>query len=426
MDLERIVNILVDNAEELRHASKIDMSMFPQEQVPIIYAKAAEGTFQKRDFETTGRYLYLGQQWEQLLQWGVYLYHSGSDKEKKAGKNFLEILMCHNKLPEEISIELANDILAHEGEYSRFRAAMALDAGRAVTRAEEVANQFLNEGRYSDGTKFLAVAGKKLSDKQVKKYSEIALEKGMYKDAFEFYEQQKLPIPHNRAKVIAIDGKESWLFNRVVKYMDETQHSFTPKDFKEFGDKFFEEGNQWEALNIYERAGDTIQPQEYKTKGEQILAQSRAIESTRNAWSHGQPLPSIKLAFDYLSRYNLEEAKQRIAKFANNLLEEGDFVRFDHNFSQFGILYEMIDLPLPVDKALIAAQIAENNKAYDEAAKYYVAAGMKDAARKMGDIAIRSDNNWQKTYGARNCFELAGDEEGLAIISFLEKNTRRD
>ena len=84
--------------------------MFPKEQVPDIYAKSAEGAFQRKDFEATGYYLFLGQRWDKLLEWGKSFCHSKSDEERKAGRYFLETLMCHDNLPEDVATELANDI----------------------------------------------------------------------------------------------------------------------------------------------------------------------------------------------------------------------------------------------------------------------------------------------------------------------------
>jgi hypothetical protein len=423
VDLESITNILVENAEQLRNKSNIDMSMFPKKQVPKIYAKAAEGTFKKRDFDSAAHYLFLGKQWNKLLEWGTPLYHSKLDQEKKAGRYFLEILIAHYKLPETVAIELAEDILANEGENSYYDVARALYAGKATVKAGEIADKLLNKGIFESNL-FLAVAGRELSDKERKRYSKIALENKRYEDAFKFYEEQSLQIPRTRAKAILNGDKSEGLFNRVVEHMAKTKNTFTPRDFKEFGDKFFEKGDYGNALKIYEVAGNTIIPEGYITRGLTILSKSKKIESERKSWSSGQVMPSVQIAFNYLSRYDLDKAKQRIAKYADNLLEEKDFAKIGPNFSQFGLIYKMINLPIPVNKALIAAQIAEEKEKYEEAAKYYIVAGMKDAAKKMGNKALQSSDKWQRTHVAKKAFEALGDKEGLAIADFMKRNIK--
>jgi tetratricopeptide (TPR) repeat protein len=424
-ELERIVKILVDNSEQFRNRSSIDMSMFPKKQVQKIYTKAAEGTFQKKDFEATATYLWLGKAWDKLLEWGVPFYHSRIDKKKEVGKSFLEVLMVHNTLPESLAIELAEDILANDGESSRCRAAIALEAGGAKTKAKEVAMELLNKGIYKASLDFLKVAGKNLSNKEREKYSEIAMQKGRYEDAFDFYEDRRLKMPHNKAKIIINNLKPEWCFDEIVKHMDENGNPFTPKEFKKFGNKFFKKGDYWRALGVYARALDSIKPEEYKIKGEKILSQSKKIESERNSYTPGEIMPSVRLAFDYLSRWDAEKAKQRITQYADDLLEKKDFAEVGPNFLQFGKIYKMAGLQIPAEKALIAAQIAEKREKYNEAAEYYIAAGMRDSAKRMGDISLQSKYEWDRIYGSKKIFQAIDDKEGIAISEFLEKNTRR-
>ena len=420
-NLERIVNVLVDRAEDLRHNNDPDMSMFPKEQVPEIYTKAAERTFQKKDFESTAHYLYLGHNWDKLLELGIPLYHSESEEERKAGKYFLDSLIQHTNIPEDLAVELAEEMISKQvPDY--YWAAIALNSGKAVTRAGELANQLLGDGRYDDGIRFLAVAGKKLSDDEREKYSDAALENGKPEDAFKFYSELELPIPYDKAKAM-IDGKNRWLFDTVLKYVNKTGNSFTPQDFREFGDKFFDEENYYTALKVYVNAGRIIKKEEYRVLGEQILSESKRIERERTSWSGGV-LPSVKIAFDYLSKHSRRKARQRIAQYADNLLEEEDFAKFGTNILHFGEIYKMIGVSIPIDTALKAAQIAEKKERYSEAAEYYMVAGMKDDAKRMGNTALQSDNDWQKRYGARDCFQAANDKEGLAIAEFLDKNLR--
>ena len=205
--------------------------------------------------------------------------------------------------------------------------------------------------------------------------------------------------------------------------MDKNKNPFIAEDFKEFGDKFYDEEKYERALEVYERARNTIQPEEYKTRGEQILSQSKKIESERSSYSPDEPMPSVKIAFNYLLKHNVKKAKERITQYANNLLEKEDFARVGPNFSQFGKLYEMIGVPIPVDKALIAAQIAEKRKKYFEAAEYYAIAKKKNDVKRMGDVALQGDNDWLKNHNARKCFQLVKNKEGRAIVEFLTKNT---
>ena len=422
-NLEGIVNVLVERSKEFERKNSIDMSMFPADQISEIYLKAGEETFLRGDFKSAAHYLFFGQNWDKILEFGVSYFHGDSNEEKEVGKDFLRILTAHDKLPKHIAIELAEDMISEEhSDY--WGAARALNAGGAVIRAEEMAYQLLNEGMIEEGTLFLAVAGKKLSDEDREKYSGIALDKGRFEDAFNFYEGQDLMMPMDKAKSIINGRKNDWLFDKVVKYMDDTKHSFVPRDFREFGDEFFEQGEYYKALGLYKRAGKMIRAKEYRAKGGQILSESTKIESARDSYSPGSIMSSVKIAFDYLSQHSVKEAKKRIAQYANNLLEEKDFAKVGSNVSQFGKLYEMIKTRIPADKALRAASIAEEKEGYDEAANYYVFAGMKDDAKRMGNMALRSDNSWQRKYGARECFKVAGDKEGIALVGFLDKNTR--
>ena len=43
----------------------------------------------------------------------------------------------------------------------------------------------------------------------------------------------------------------------------------------------------------------------------------------------------------------------------------------------------------------------------------------------MGNLALTSDNDWQREYGSKDAFEAAGDKDGLAVVQFMEKNLRR-
>ncbi|MEK6845240.1 MAG: hypothetical protein AABY26_00660 [Nanoarchaeota archaeon] len=423
MNLETITNILVENAEQLRRGNSLDMSMFPEAEIPRIYAAAAEGTLRKRDFDSTGHYLFLGKQWGRLLELGVPFFHSRDESEQKAGMHFLEILMGHDKLPEDVAIELADHLLKQE--HSSYTAATALAAGNATKRAGEIADVFFNEGNLEEGMRFFKVTGKKLANDEVTRFAGIALERGRYKDVFELYESQSLSLPKDRAKIIASCDAGGWMFDRVVKYLDKTKKPFSPEEFKELADATFKAGNHDKALEIYERAGKSVSPEDYLNRGEQILDRVKEIESSRSSWSSVDVWPSISAAYAYLSKGRPKEAKQRIAKYADALLDQPDFANMSSNAEEFGKIYTMLNMPLPIDKALKAARLSEEKEKYGEAAKFYAAAGMNDVAKRMGNLALRSDNDWQRKYGSQNAFNAAGDKDGLAVAQFIEKNLRR-
>src|SRR3989338_8635460 len=108
MNLETITTILVNNAKTFIGRNALDMSMFPEAEVPRIYAAAAEGTLKNRDFDATAHYLRLGKQWARLLELGVPFFHSKDEEEQKTGTLFLGILMRHDTLPEATAVELAD------------------------------------------------------------------------------------------------------------------------------------------------------------------------------------------------------------------------------------------------------------------------------------------------------------------------------
>lgn len=424
MNLETITTILVEEAETLRKRNTLDLSMFPEADIPKIYAAAAEGTLQKRDFKATGHYLYLGKQWEILLKLGVPFFHSQDEEERKAGRHFLEILAWHDMLPENAAIELADDILEYDGEHSRYLAARVLAAGKARERAKQIAYRFFNEGNPEDGRPFLEVTGKKLTTDEVARFAEIALRHGKHKETFELYKSQSLQIPKDQAKAIAHGDLREWLLNLVIEYMDKTKNSFTPDEFKELAGGIFAAGDHNEALTLYTRAGKLVSAEDYRTRGEQILSQVKEIESSRSSYSPGIVWPTVSTAFTYLFRSDPKKAKQRIAQYADALLDQPDFAKISSNVEAFGKIYEMLEIPIPVDKALKAARMSEEKGKYGEAAKFYAAAGMNDVAKRMGYLALKSDNGWEREYGSMNAFTVARDNDGQAVVRFIEKNLR--
>ena len=96
VSLDNIVAILVNKSEYFRDRN-IDLSMFPKKDVPKIYARAAEGTREKRDFLITGTYLLNGKLWDQIRELGVSYFHSSNEAEKEAGVYFLRILAFRNQ-----------------------------------------------------------------------------------------------------------------------------------------------------------------------------------------------------------------------------------------------------------------------------------------------------------------------------------------
>lgn len=423
VDLEKITDILVKNAQKFGTMNKIDMSMFSKNKIPEIYNLAATKALEKEDYDAVGTFLYHGNLWNRLLEIGDKFFHSDEKNKKEAGKHFLEILMCHYKLPKDIAVELADDILENDGEHSRYRAVMALRAGKAIDQAEEIGYHFLEEGNFEDGMRFLNLAKKDLSDKEVEKYAKIALEKGRFEDVLKFHQFTTLDMSKDRARTIIKANPN--LFDEVFAYMEEMEDSFTPEEIKEFADQFFEAEEYKKALGLYEKAGNLISGDGYIKKGEEIILFTKKIESQRTSWSPGKVWPTLDIAHAYFSKKSPEEAKQRIASYADALLEKDDFARISSNISQFGMLYKMLKMKIPVDKALKAAQLSEKKGRYDEAAEFYVAAGKPEEAKRLGNLALNSENSYQQEYGAKACFKLAGDKEGLALYEFIKKNLRR-
>lgn len=433
MNLETIVNILVDNAKEFGNRNHLDMSMFPENEVPRIFAAAAEETLRMKDYDSTSHYLYLGKHWARLLELGVPFFHSKDKEEQKFGKQYLEILMYHDKLPKEVAIELADYILKHDGEHSRYRAAKALAAGNAIEKAEQVAYQFFNEGNLEDGESFFQVTGKKLNEVEVERFAGIALEQGNYRKVLELYEAHSIRLPKERAKAIIagslackIRGRanfDGYTFDWVMNYMAKAHDPFTQEEFKEIADTVFKAGEHGKALELYGQTGKLISPEEYRVKGEQILSQAKEIEKHRNC-SNGQVWPSLSTAFAYLSKSDFESAKQKLAQYADSLLDQPEITSLDSNVSAFNKIYEMIGMPLPICGALKAARYSEGKQQYPEAAKFYAAAGMMDAAKRMGHLALKSKDKFEREYDSKRAFEIAGDKDGIAVAQFLEKNLR--
>ncbi|MCG2718953.1 MAG: hypothetical protein L6408_09015 [Nanoarchaeota archaeon] len=313
VDLEKITNILVENSKKLRGMNTIDMSMFPGEKVPEIYNTAATKALEKKDYDAVGTFLFHGKLWDRLLELGDKFFHSEDEKEKEAGKHFLELLMCNHKLPQDIAIELAENILENDGQYSRYIAVRALNAGRASTKAEEVGYQFLEEGNFEDAMQFLSLEEKDLSDEEVEKYAKSALENGRYKDVLAFHQFITLDMPKDRAKTLI--ESEPRLFDEVFKYMEEMGDPFTPEETKEFADQFFEDCDYQKALEIYEKAGDLISGDDYKIFGEQILSSTKEVESQRSSYSPGTVWPTVSMAYAYFSKKSPKEAKQTISSY---------------------------------------------------------------------------------------------------------------
>ena len=223
-------------------------------------------------------------------------------------------------------------------------AATALRSGNAIQKAEQIAHEFFENGNFKDGKHFFEITGKKLTAEEVTRFAGIALKFLRYEDALELYKSQKLILPKDRANTIANSSLGEWIFDRVVEYMDETKNSFTAEEFKDFADAIFNTSKYEKALKLYERAGKIVSSDEYKAKGEQILEQVRDIESSRSFYSSGVMWPTISSAFAYLSKSNINEAKQRIVQFADSLLEQADFAKISSNAEFFVEIYKMIEM----------------------------------------------------------------------------------
>jgi len=422
-NLETIVNILTDNAPKFLKKHPIDMSMFSEKDIPKIYSAAADKTLKKGDFDSAGGYLCLGKHWGKLLELGTSFFHGKDEKEIMAGKKFLKVLLYYNQsLPQNTAIELAEHILEHDEKWVYQDAAAALAAGNATDRAEQIAYKFFGKGNFENGALFLTVAGKKLTSEEVNLFAGEALKHRKYEDGFQFYKMQSLSLPNDRAKIIAYESIGTELFEEIIEYMDQTRTPFSKKEFKELGDAIFEAGHHEEALEIYKRASKEFSPREYWMKGERILEEARSIESRRDSFSPREVWPTVKDAFSYLSEKDVKEARLRMAKYADSLLGQPDFAKICSNAEEFGKIYEMIKMPMPVNEALNAAYLFEKKKRYGDAAKFYAAAGRRDEARRMGNLALSVDNDWQKRYETIAALKAANYPHDQKVIKFIEQN----
>jgi hypothetical protein len=400
MELERIVNLMVKNHKTLERRNTIDMSMFPEDSVQPIFSAAAEKALEQGNLDAVSNFLYQGKIWDRMLELGKKYFHSTDEENRKTGKGFLEILMCHHKLPKDIAIELGNDILKNDGEYSRYRAVMAFKAGNALKRAEEVAYELLGGGNFEDGFRFLSLAKKDLSDAETRKYANIALKNKRYTDCLAFHQSITLDMSVSTALKL-IEGDEK-IFDDVIKYMDEMDESFSKQDFMEFGEGFFNKGKYDKSLEMYKRAGDAVEKNYYKTLGERILASEK---------------PNFHSACDFLSAHNKKDAKKRLLDIANELQVYEDIARFEG-------IYGILKMKLPADLAEKAAEFSEAKGKYSEAAKFYEVAGKNDKVREMGNRYLESDDSFDVRYNAEQCFEMIKDKEGLAVTKFYKKNIR--
>ena len=271
----------------------------------------------------------------------------------------------------------------------------------------------------------LAVAGnKKLAKDEVEKFAGKGIQLCKYSDVFTFYEYHSLPIPRDQAKTIIENSKSAWLVDNVIKHNDKTKKPFNPAEFKGFADIFFASEDYESALTLYERAGAILSADDYKQKAEQILANIETIEGKRTSWSVGSLCPTIKSAYAYFSKASADEATKRMSNFANGLLDKPDFTRSGSNVEQFCKIYEMLKIPIPMDQALKAAKLAEKEDLDVLAAKLYASVGMVETAKRIGDKAIGSGTDRPNIYCAIKTFEAAGDEEGITMVEFIERNLR--
>lgn len=402
MELERIVNLMVKNKGTLNKKDALDMKMFPEDSIKPIFSAAAEKALEQEDLDSASSFLYQGKIWDKMLKLGKKYFSRINKKDREIGKNFLVTLMHHDKLPKNLSIELGNDILRNE-EHSRYMAAMAFKAGNALKRAEEVAYELLGEGDFEDGLRFLSITGKDLSNAELQKYANIALENERYEDCLSFHQLVTLDMPIDTAKKVI---KGDWgLFDDVIKYMDEMDESFSRQEFAEFGHIFFNNKNYDKSLEIYRRAGNAVTKDEYKVLGEAIL-------------SHSERLIEFGSAYDFLSMHNKKDAKKRLLDIANDLQSYKDIREFEK-------IYGILKMKFPMDLAKKAAKLSEAEGKYDEAAKFYKIIGKNEKVREIGNKFLESDNSFDVRYKAENCFEMIKDKEGLAITKFYAKNIKR-
>ena len=402
MELERIVNLMMKNYGTLEKRSTIDMSMFPEDSIQPIFSAAAEKALEQGNLGAVSNFLYQGKIWDRMLELGKKYFHSINKEARKSGKHFLEILMCHDKLPEDLAVELGNDILRNDGKHSRYRAVMAFGAGNASKRAEEVAYELLEEGDFEHGLRFLSITKKDLSNAEIQKYADIALKNKKYGDCLDFHQLVTLDMSIDTAREVI---KGNWgLFDDVIKYMDEMDDSFSGQEFAEFGDMFFDKKEYNKSLEMYRRAGDAVEKDYYKALGERILASEKPT--------------NFDYAYDFLSVHNKKDAKKRLLNIANDLQSYEDITKFKE-------IYGILKMKLPMDLAEKAAKLSEAKGEHDEAARFYEIIGENEKVREIGHRFLESDDSFDVRYEAENCFKMINDKEGLAITKFYKKNIKQ-
>ena len=416
MDLNTITDILGVRMNDVDNLGQLDLSMFPEELHAEIFAGAAEKALIAGDKKRTIELYRKGNSWVRRTQLGEEWYESKEDHE--IGLQMLVNVAYHGgPLPRDLAIKVADSILNEKTGYIDNIAAKVLLAGGAKDVLEQKSRLAYEKGDIKLGGTFAKSTELKFSPTELSQFALAAMANSDMRgsDILDFYEKHDLDIGHDTA-VDLIKGHLYW-FEYIRKFAESKNITFDSKDLKEFADGFFKQRNFSEALNLYKEAGDSVEPTEYKTKGELILSLTEEIEGSSGGWS-GQLFPTVESAYEYLCEHSIDGAKAVISKYADDLLEKEDIHKSRPNFVQFGEIYKMLELTIPPDKALVAAGIAEERKSYRQASGFYSAANRSDDVRRMAGLLIDTSDE----YGAQEAFACVGKEYDSVVAQFIEKN----
>ncbi|MFC1742092.1 hypothetical protein ACFL3V_06155, partial [Nanoarchaeota archaeon] len=215
-----------------------------------------------------------------------------------------------------------------------------------------------------------------------------------------------LPFPKERFVELMDRGTSPR--DNALKYAREVGEDLTPEDVAGFGDQWFERGRMSISLEQYKIAekmhgGRLFPTSKYWERGLQVL--------------EGEESYRFSNALDFLDEHDSEGALQKIVDHGLANITE-----CYHDFADFCQRHvESMDEISAQD----AASVAYADDAFQDAAIFYKLAGDVESAKRMGLCALQREPKYSRpVYAAKDCFETAGDEEGLAMAKFLDDNFR--
>ena len=225
MNLEKIVDYMMQNIRQFKEMNEIDMSMFTKKQTKEIYSEIGEKCYENNDFDGAIRFLNLGEQWGRLLEIGTKLFKSEDPNQKAEAKRFFYVVSLNHVMPKDLAIEFADYIMI--GDISHYYLARKpLERAGAVEKAEEIARKLFNQGEFDKGRNFFSITGKKLPEKELLEYANVAMYHKKWREVIDFYEYGSIPMNNAVAMIIAEETKFEYPFERLVKYMKKTNTDF--------------------------------------------------------------------------------------------------------------------------------------------------------------------------------------------------------